>query len=62
MGSLYSKHPQHHATPPKPVLEREAELGIRAIIFGPPGSGKGTHASALSEKYHACHLSTGMSF
>jgi len=33
--------------------------GIRAILLGPPGSGKGTQAPMLAEKYCACHLSTG---
>lgn len=29
------------------------------ILFGPPGAGKGTHASAIAEKYKLKHLSTG---
>ena len=29
------------------------------ILFGPPGAGKGTHASAIAEKYNHKHLSTG---
>ena len=29
------------------------------ILFGPPGAGKGTQASAMVEKYTLCHLSTG---
>ena len=29
------------------------------ILFGPPGAGKGTQASAMVEKYQLCHLSTG---
>lgn len=29
------------------------------IMFGPPGAGKGTHAVAIREKYHLCHISTG---
>ncbi len=32
---------------------------INLIIFGPPGSGKGTQAKILSEKYNLKHLSTG---
>ncbi|VDM69585.1 unnamed protein product [Strongylus vulgaris] len=33
--------------------------GIRTVLLGPPGSGKGTQAPLLSEKYDSCHLSTG---
>lgn len=29
------------------------------VIFGPPGSGKGTQASALCERYGMTHVSTG---
>ena len=29
------------------------------ILFGPPGAGKGTQASAMVQKYNLCHLSTG---
>ena len=29
------------------------------ILFGPPGAGKGTQASAMVERYNLCHLSTG---
>lgn len=29
------------------------------ILFGPPGAGKGTQASAMVEKYNLKHLSTG---
>ncbi len=32
---------------------------INLIIFGPPGSGKGTQATRLAEKYNLTHLSTG---
>ncbi len=29
------------------------------ILFGPPGAGKGTQASAMAERYKLCHISTG---
>jgi adenylate kinase len=36
-----------------------ARDGIRAILFGPPGSGKGTQAVEIKKRYDVCHLSTG---
>jgi adenylate kinase len=32
---------------------------LNIILFGPPGSGKGTQSSLLQEKYGLIHLSTG---
>lgn len=32
---------------------------INLILFGPPGSGKGTQAALLVEKYELVHISTG---
>lgn len=32
---------------------------INLILFGPPGSGKGTQATKLADKYKLVHISTG---
>lgn len=32
---------------------------MRLVLLGPPGVGKGTQASAIVEKYHIPHISTG---
>lgn len=32
---------------------------MRVILFGPPGAGKGTQATALAERYDIPHISTG---
>ncbi|VDD88567.1 unnamed protein product [Enterobius vermicularis] len=40
-------------------VRKGMERGIRAIILGPPGSGKGTVANVASQEFCACHLSTG---
>ncbi|XP_059613466.1 adenylate kinase [Phlebotomus argentipes] len=43
-----------------PAFKHEEEsTGINAILLGPPGSGKGTQAPLLKEKFCVCHLSTG---
>uniref|UniRef100_A0A0B7B867 Adenylate kinase n=1 Tax=Arion vulgaris TaxID=1028688 RepID=A0A0B7B867_9EUPU len=44
---------------PVPVRSYDHVQGINAILLGPPGSGKGTQAPLLAEKYCVCHLSTG---
>jgi len=33
--------------------------GLNLVILGPPGSGKGTQAKVLSERYSVPHISTG---
>jgi len=44
---------------PYPEATRDIADGIKAVLLGPPGSGKGTQAPILKEKYCVCHLSTG---
>jgi len=47
------------AAVPKPKAHSNEPLGITAVLLGPPGSGKGTQAPLLKEKFCVCHLSTG---
>jgi len=44
---------------PKPQLDEAPVESVKAILIGPPGSGKGTQAPALAKRYCACHLATG---
>ncbi|CAI5781790.1 adenylate kinase 2, mitochondrial isoform X1 [Podarcis lilfordi] len=41
------------------TLGRGVRKGIRAVLLGPPGAGKGTQAPRLAEAYCVCHLATG---
>ena len=33
--------------------------GVRLVLFGPPGAGKGTQAQLLKERLKVCHISSG---
>lgn len=46
------------------VAEAKADVskkdgGVRLILIGPPGAGKGTQAPKLKERFGCCHLATG---
>lgn len=41
----------------KKRLESKPKKNI--ILIGPPGSGKGTQAPVIKDKYSLCHLATG---
>uniref|UniRef100_A0A2K6UJQ2 Adenylate kinase 2 n=1 Tax=Saimiri boliviensis boliviensis TaxID=39432 RepID=A0A2K6UJQ2_SAIBB len=45
--------------PSVPAAEPEYPKGIRAVLLGPPGAGKGTQAPKLAENFCVCHLATG---
>lgn len=48
------------AFPFKTKTQFQSLLGmINLVLFGPPGSGKGTQATQLAEKYQLLHISTG---
>lgn len=46
----------------KPSVEENSSRMINLILFGPPGSGKGTQATKLVEHYNLYHISTGDMF
>jgi len=52
--------PTEAAAAPTPLLDPyNPAHGIRAVLLGPPGSGKGTQSPRLKEEYSVCHLATG---
>jgi len=40
-------------------VAKEFSRGVRAVLLGPPGSGKGTQSPKLMKEYCVCHLATG---
>jgi len=43
----------------EPIISEKIRKGIRGVLIGPPGSGKGTQAPRLKHYFDVCHLATG---
>ena len=41
------------------IAHKSHRKGIRGILIGPPGSGKGTHATRFKYDYDVCHVAAG---
>lgn len=41
------------------IESKPEKKGVRLVIMGPPGSGKGTQAPRIKDTYCVCHLATG---
>jgi len=50
--------PTATAAAPKEDSEKN-DVGIRAVLLGPPGAGKGTQSSRMQKYFNVCHLATG---
>lgn len=42
-----------------PKVSKSSQIGVRGVLLGPPGSGKGTQAPRLKDYFNVCHLATG---
>ncbi|KAK0267811.1 adenylate kinase [Friedmanniomyces endolithicus] len=49
----------HHGDNETAPARGGAGDGMRMILIGPPGAGKGTQAPKIKERYGCCHLATG---
>ena len=41
------------------MASNQKQTGVRVVLLGPPGSGKGTQSQNLVKTYGVCHLATG---
>lgn len=55
---LWADRPEYESGPVLPK-RAAARFVLRIVLFGAPGSGKGTQANLLEQKYKAAHISTG---
>jgi adenylate kinase len=55
MKETDNKYSNRHVTHP----DKNNSSMVNFLIFGPPGSGKGTQSVKLAEKFNLTHLSTG---
>ncbi|GAM22284.1 hypothetical protein SAMD00019534_054590 [Acytostelium subglobosum LB1] len=54
-----SKSDQEIVNAVRSLAEKKKDEGLRVVLIGPPGSGKGTQAPIIKEDFCVCHLSTG---
>lgn len=58
-GEIHNKRYIISGQVPDVSERKEITRSVRAVLLGPPGSGKGTQAPELAKDFCACHLATG---